>query len=469
LGVVASYNGNDLKAIEYEEIGLKYALETKDMLSVFYAYQSIGQYSLALDNIKAADKNLKSAYKVASTIGDTTLIMEIFIDFSKFHQSKKNYKKAIDYAKKAETLLAKIGTKNFYTKAVNLQLAESYADIKNYEAAYEYLDKHRIINDTLVSKDNRQLSANMEALYRTNEKETENKKLRIQQAKNEVTIQKRTLLGIVLTLGLVLLLSIAAWLFYNNRKKQSYNRELEKQVRQRTSELQKANNDLEQANYELRTFNYIASHDIKEPIRVIGNYAGLAFRKLPQDLKESLGEYFDTIKRSTAQLYTLIEDFARYTTMSKNETIETKAVNLNSLSLSVVDNLQESIEKYNGQVLIADLPIIPSSNSLLFTTLKNLIENGLKYNKSDKPTVNINYRKTISHHEIIVSDNGIGIEEQYHEKIFEMFKRLHNRAEYDGSGIGLAIVKLSVDKLGGTVELESEEGKGSRFVIQLPI
>jgi light-regulated signal transduction histidine kinase (bacteriophytochrome) len=93
----------------------------------------------------------------------------------------------------------------------------------------------------------------------------------------------------------------------------------------------------------------------------------------------------------------------------------------------------------------------------------------LKYNKSEKPTVSVNYNKTETHHEIIISDNGIGIDKLYHEKIFEMFKRLHNRAEYDGSGIGLAIVKLSVDKLGGTVELESEEGKGSRFVIQLPI
>ena len=99
--------------------------------------------------------------------------------------------------------------------------------------------------------------------------------------------------------------------------------------------------------------------------------------------------------------------------------------------------------------------------------LKNLIENGLKYNNSENPTVNINYEKTETHHKIIVSDNGIGIKKQYHEKIFEMFKRLHNRGAYEGSGIGLAIVKLSVEKLGGTVKIESEEGKGSRFVIML--
>ena len=96
------------------------------------------------------------------------------------------------------------------------------------------------------------------------------------------------------------------------------------------------------------------------------------------------------------------------------------------------------------------------------------IENGLKYNQSETPTVEIAYESTDSHHQIIVSDNGIGIKKQYHEKIFEMFKRLHNRGAYEGSGIGLAIVKLSVKKLGGTISLESEVGKGTSFIINLP-
>ena len=92
---------------------------------------------------------------------------------------------------------------------------------------------------------------------------------------------------------------------------QIFNTQLENTVEERTVELQIANKNLEQANYELRTFNYIASHDIKEPIRVIGGYVGLIRKKLPTDLKENLGEYFDTIKRSTKQLYTLIEDFCQ--------------------------------------------------------------------------------------------------------------------------------------------------------------
>ena len=135
----------------------------------------------------------------------------------------------------------------------------------------------------------------------------------------------------------------------------------------------------------------------------------------------------------------------------------------------MIDNLQESIKKYNGEVVVNSLPTINSSNAFLFTTLKNLIENGLKYNQSPIPTVEISYHQTETHHQIIVADNGIGIEEQYHKRVFEMFKRLHNRGEYEGSGIGLAIVKLVIEKLDGTIEIESKVGKGTVFKILLPV
>ena len=97
-----------------------------------------------------------------------------------------------------------------------------------------------------------------------------------------------------------------------------------------------------------------------------------------------------------------------------------------------------------------------------------MIENGLKYNTSEKPTVNINYNETETHHEITVSDNGIGISEEYHNKIFEMFKRLHNREAYNGTGMGLAIVKLVIGTLKGHVDITSEVNQGSQFTITLP-
>ncbi|MFK7948773.1 MAG: ATP-binding protein [Saprospiraceae bacterium] len=296
------------------------------------------------------------------------------------------------------------------------------------------------------------------AEFRNLEQQQKISELENRQVLEQLRSRNRTFGGLI---AFLLIVGIAVFLWYQSHQRKKYNIVLEQKVAERTK-------DLEQANYELRTFNYIASHDIKEPIRVIGGYAGLIFKRLPNDLKENLGDYFDTIKRSTKQLYTLIEDFAYYSTLSKDEGIKTEPVDLNSLTYNVIDNLQESIVKYNGEVVIEDLPTINSNNTFLFTALKNLIENGLKYNESKTPTVKVSYSKTENYHQIIVSDNGIGIDENYHKKIFEMFKLLHNRGAYEGSGIGLAIVKLSVEKLGGRVEVESEVGKGTRFMLQLP-
>lgn len=374
---------------------------------------------------------------------------------------QKRFVAATNYAKQGLELLGSDG--ELYLQASYYKiLSDSYDSLHNYTLAYENLKNYQIIQDSLYNLDKEQQINELETQYQVKQKETENELLKVEKKANKKTIQNQNITAIALFLGLLLVGTWGIFVFRSNQQKKKYNKELEKMVAKRTAEL-------EQANIELRTFNYIASHDIKEPIRVISGYAGLIFKKLPTDLKENLAEYFDTIKRSTAQLYTLIEDFANYTTMSKNEKIETQAVDLNLLMTNIVDNLYETTQKYKGTVEIKDLPMIESSNSLLFTALKNLIENGLKYNQSEKPTVTVSYQKNKNTHEIIVSDNGIGIDEKYHEKIFEMFKRLHNRGEYEGSGIGLAIVKLTIEKLNGKVLVESQEGQGSRFIVKLPI
>jgi light-regulated signal transduction histidine kinase (bacteriophytochrome) len=154
--------------------------------------------------------------------------------------------------------------------------------------------------------------------------------------------------------------------------------------------------------------------------------------------------------------------------MSKNETIETEEINLNILISNIENSLSDFFKEKNGQIYSAELPIIISNNSLLHAALKNLIINGIMYNTSEVPIVEVRYQSTELYYEIIVSDNGIGIEKAYQEKIFDMLEKLHHRGVYEGSGIGLSIVKLVCKKLDGTIELNSEVGKGSIFVLRLP-
>ena len=191
-------------------------------------------------------------------------------------------------------------------------------------------------------------------------------------------------MAIGLAVALLLAIGWGFTYYHSNKQKKHYNSILEETVNQRTTQLQQVNHDLDkmnktlqQANYELRTFNYIASHDIKEPIRNISSYVGLINRKLPADLKSSLSEYFQTIKSSTTQLYTLVEDFAKYTSLSKEETVKQEVVDLNQLLVGIEHNFSEMIKEQSGHINYNNLPTIHSSASLLYTIFKNLIENKL--------------------------------------------------------------------------------------------
>ena len=420
---------------------------------------NIGGIHMELKDYKKANEYLKQGYDLAKAINDPYGLAVNLAYLAYLNNEQKKYVASNKLLEEELEVLGEHGDVSLKLECYSL-MGQNYEAIGNYKEALKYSRLFNILDDSLYNVETGRQIQELETQYEVSKKETQNKLL---QAEAEIA-QKQNRNRTFVILGLVIiLLLIAGWSSYiyrANQEKNKMNEILETKVKERTKEL-------EQANYELRTFNYIASHDIKEPIRNVGNYAGLIFRKLPDDLKNSLGSYFDTIKRSTSQLYTLVEDFARYTTLSKNDAIEQQEVNLSVLIKSVEENLEETISKYNGQVVYDNLPIISSSSSLLYTAFKNLIENGLKYNQSEQPTVKINYYSTETHHQFIVSDNGIGIEKQYHDKIFEMFKRLHNRGEYEGSGIGLAIVKLVTEKLSGIINVKSDK-KGSQFILSFP-
>jgi signal transduction histidine kinase len=310
--------------------------------------------------------------------------------------------------------------------------------------------------------------AKLDKQYQVSQKETENQLLKVQKEIADKTVRSRTTLSIS---AFTILLLLAGWSFFiykNNIQRKRLNEQLEIAVNERTTELQMSNKNLQQANYELQTFNHIASHDLKEPIRVIGNYAGLIRRKLPNDIKKDLEEYFELIKRSSSQLYTLIEDFAHYTALSHNSSVIKDVVNLNETLEGIELMLYPKLEEHHGKIINNGLPSIYSNSSFIYTILKNLIENGIKFNESPIPIVELSYEEIDTYYRIIISDNGIGIEEEYHEKIFEMFKRLHNRNQYVGSGIGLSIVKLLVEKLDGTIQVQSAIENGTTFILDFP-
>ncbi len=225
---------------------------------------------------------------------------------------------------------------------------------------------------------------------------------------------------------------------------------------------------LEESNMELERFAYIASHDLKTPLRNVASFLNLIERKMAKYKDQELQDFIHMAQKGANQMYTLIQDVLEYSQLKKIKS-KPQEVDLNGVIPKVINNLGEAIYKNNLDLSIDHLPVIKVQETHIIQVFQNLIGNGLKYNENKKPIVQVIYHDLEDLHLFEIKDNGIGIEHKYHDQIFEMFKRLHNSVAYQGSGIGLAICKKIIQDNGGKIWLTSEKGVGSSFFFSWPL
>jgi light-regulated signal transduction histidine kinase (bacteriophytochrome) len=222
------------------------------------------------------------------------------------------------------------------------------------------------------------------------------------------------------------------------------------------------------ANEELRQFAYVASHDLKEPIRMIGSYTQLIERKHKHQFTEDSQIYFTYVKEGVIRMNNLLDALLKYTTISKTEDNFEQVSLVDVVEVAVI-NLRVSVDENNAVINCHELPEVMSIRSLLIQLFQNLISNAIKFKKPNThPKITITSETTKNEIIIKVSDDGIGIKTEYQERIFIIFQRLHTRDEYKGTGIGLAICHKIVQRVGGRIWVESEIGKGANFFIALP-
>jgi light-regulated signal transduction histidine kinase (bacteriophytochrome) len=224
--------------------------------------------------------------------------------------------------------------------------------------------------------------------------------------------------------------------------------------------------ELENANEELSQYAYVASHDLKTPLRAIHNYVDFLREDLEAILDDEDQMYLDSLYRAVREAEALVDDLLQLSRISQYdvsvETIDT-SVFLRNLIASL--DLPDDVEI----VMADDWPTLEVEPVLFRQILQNLIGNAAKFNKSPHKRVELGWRFVGNeHYEFFVRDDGIGIESRYQEQIFRVFERLHTREEFEGTGIGLAIVKKAITKLGGAVRVESKPGEGSTFLLTLP-
>ena len=226
--------------------------------------------------------------------------------------------------------------------------------------------------------------------------------------------------------------------------------------------------ELSRSNAELEQFAYVSSHDLQEPLRMITSYLQLLQRKYQGKLDEKADKYIYFAVDGASRMQGLINDlleFSRVTTRAR----EPEPTDCEHLLDQVLSDLEFFIKENKATVSRDPLPEVMADYTQLVQVFQNLIINGIKFHSEEAPGIHISAKKKENEWVFSVRDNGIGIHPQYSEKIFEVFKRLHKKEEYPGTGIGLAICKKIIERHGGYIWVESEPGKGSIFYFTLPI
>lgn len=255
---------------------------------------------------------------------------------------------------------------------------------------------------------------------------------------------------------------------------------LEEKVLKRTSELQEKNQELEQSNHELQQFAWVVSHDLKEPVRKIATFAKLIGERCLND--EPNGPFY--VQRTVVaaeRMENLIGDLLDFSRLSSPSTYE--SCDLNEIISEVISDLEHITDETQAIIRIhGELPKIEGVSSQLRQVFQNLITNALKFTKKDqRPEIDISAQVVNGiqlngfpvlsgeHCRITVKDNGIGFDNQYKDKIFTIFQRLHQKDIYEGTGIGLSIAKKIIEKHQGYITGESAAGEGATFTILLPL
>ncbi len=225
--------------------------------------------------------------------------------------------------------------------------------------------------------------------------------------------------------------------------------------------------DLERSNKELEQFAYVASHDLQEPLRKVGSFTELLQRRYKDQMGPDADRYIDYIVDGAKRMSMLINDLLTFSRIGTHAEQFAKT-NFNIVLHRTLDDLQYRIRESGAKITSDDLPVLMADETQIGLVFQNLLSNAMKFRRDEPSRVHVSARHEKGVWIFSFSDNGIGIESDYFDRIFVMFQRLHAKSEYKGTGIGLAICKKIVERHGGSIWVESSFGKGSTFYFTIP-
>ena len=265
----------------------------------------------------------------------------------------------------------------------------------------------------------------------------------------------------------------AAWILtctdiHDRKETEDENVRLYHEAEEALKKLEERTRALEMSNHDLEQFAYVASHDLQEPLRKVMSYTNLLDEKLRVTLDGDCRRYMQYVLDGVNRMHGLIQGLLAYSRV-ETQRADFRPVELEEIVQGAIDTHHDVIDEKHAVVDHDEMPAIIAIETQLTQLFQNLIGNALKFQSEATPKIHIRYERTPKELIFSVTDNGIGIEPRYRDRIFMIFQRLHTQARYPGSGIGLAICKKIVERHGGRIWVESEPGKGSTFFFTLPL
>ena len=234
------------------------------------------------------------------------------------------------------------------------------------------------------------------------------------------------------------------------------------------ADIVRTQDDLARSNSDLEQFAYAASHDLQEPLRTITSYLGLVKDRYAGDLDATAQEFIEYAVDGSERLRTLINDLLEYSRVNVQEK-PLGSVSCDDALNGAVKSLNQAIERNRAVIRTSPLPVVIGDESQLYRLFQNLISNALKFRGRESPEIRVWAELQEGEWIFAVQDNGIGIAPEYQEKVFGMFSRLHSRAQYEGTGIGLALCSKIAQRHGGRIWVESDVGEGATFRFNIPV
>ncbi|MFK7775734.1 MAG: tetratricopeptide repeat protein [Saprospiraceae bacterium] len=471
LGSVNEKLGESELSLEYNIKSLELASKLNYKTGIGYAKGNIAANYLSVNNFAKAEEYCKDAISIKLDLEDRNGAIGSKIDLSRVYLQWNKPKEAIIVLDEALELANIVESKSRQSD-IYKYLSVVYEELNNNSKALEYTKRYVALKDSLLNEKTLEEMGTSKQRYQLEKKEHD---IEMLQKENELLEQRelnQSLQKYVFGLFTIAFLLFIWWYRAKLRYQNNVNRILEEKnelLNSMNDEIEIKNKQLEHSNEDLKQFAYVASHDLKEPLRMINSYTNLLQRRYMASFDESGKEFMNYITDAVGRMETLLDDLLDFSRAGTQPT-PTNFTSTQDVMVMVEANLRHRLELLNATLVIKNdnLPSVKAHRTQMIQLLQNLVSNGMKFKGEKDPIVEVDCLKKDNKYIFSVKDNGIGISKENLEKVFEMFRRLHTREEYEGTGIGLATCKRIVTTWGGDIWVESEEGNGCTFFFSVP-